>query len=130
MTYVVLPILLLVIFLLIGLFWFMPELRANILIWQGREREARKIFEYLLRQNPDKVNLYCKLAKIYCLEDRRDKKAIRVFEIILKLKIPFQFEEKIIPRVAMHYVKEGRRDSEAIRLLERAVKIELEKMSA
>ena len=59
------------------------------------------------------------------LEERRDKRAIRVFEIILKLRIPFQWEDQIVPMVARHYVTEGRKDSEAIRLIEKAVNIEL-----
>ena len=125
MILVILPIILIVLFLTLGLVWFTPEFRANILLWQGREREARKIFEYLLKQNPEKVTLYGKLARIYCLEERRDKRAIRVFEIILKLRIPFQWEDQIVPMVARHYVAEGRKDSEAIRLIEKAVKIEL-----
>lgn len=128
MILIVVPVLLMLVFLILGLIWFTPEFRANILFWQGKREEARKIYECILRENPEKVGLYRKLAQIYCMQDRCDRKAIKVFEIILKLKVRFQWEDQIVPAVARHYIAEGRKDSEAIRLMEKAVKIELERV--
>ncbi|MFQ5769335.1 MAG: tetratricopeptide repeat protein [bacterium] len=128
MLYVLLPIVLLALFLIIGILWFTPELRVKILLWQGKDRKARKILEYLLEQNPERINLYRQLGQIYYLENRKDKKALRVFEIIIKLKIPFRFREEILPLVAKYYVDEGRKDSEAIKLIEKAVSKELRRL--
>lgn len=107
----------------------MPELRVSLLLWLGRDRQARKILEYLVEQNPERLNLYRKLGKIYYLENRNDRKALRIFEIILKLRIPFQWRDDILPLVARYYIQEGRKDSEALRLIEKAVSKELKKLS-
>ncbi|MFQ5822660.1 MAG: tetratricopeptide repeat protein [bacterium] len=128
MIYILLPIVLLFVFLVIGIIWFTPEFRVKILLRQGKDRKARKILEYLLEQNPERINLYRKLGQIYYLENRRDKKALRVFEIIIKLKIPFQWREEILPLVAKYYVDEGRKDSEAIKLIEKAVEKEIKQL--
>ena len=128
MVFTIVPIILIAIFLLVGAVGFTPELRANFLAWRGKSREARKIFEYLLKRNPEKLGLYRKLAEIYYLENRKDRKAIRVFEIILKLRVPFRWQKEIVPLVARHYVSEGRKDSDAIKYIERAVEIELERL--
>lgn len=129
MIYILLPIILLIIFLIIGVIWFTPEFRVKVLLWQGKDRKARKILEYLLDQNPERINLYRQLGEIYYLENRKDKKALRVFEIIIKLKIPFQWKDEILPLVAKFYVEEGRKDSEAIKLIEKAVDKELKRFS-
>ncbi|MFQ6113111.1 MAG: tetratricopeptide repeat protein [bacterium] len=128
MIYIFLPVGLLIVFLVIGVIWLTPELRVKILLWQGKDRRARRVLEYLLEQNPERLNLYRKLGEIYYLENRRDKKAIRIFEIILKLRIPFQWREEILPIVARYYVEEGRKDSEAIKLVEKAVEKELKRL--
>ncbi len=128
MIYIVLPIALLIFFLIIGIVWFTPELRVKLLLWQGKDRRARRTLEYLIQQNPQRINLYRKLAEIYYLENRRDRKAIKLYEIILKLKIPFQWQEEILPIVARYYIEEGRKDSEAIKLIERAVDKEIKRL--
>lgn len=117
------------VFLAVGLVWFTPEWRANYFLWRGNTRKARKIYEYLLIQNPEKVHLYRKLGQIYIMEKRHDRKAIRVFEVIVKLKIPFEWLDDILPLVAKYYIIEGRKDSEAIKLIERVVDQELEKLT-
>lgn len=124
MTFIIVPILLAALFV-IGLVWFSPELRGDFLLWRGQLRKARKIFEYLLEQNPEKLSLYRKLAKIYYLENRRDKKALKIFEIIIRLKIPFEWRDEILTEVAKYYIIEGRKDAEAIKLIEKAVDREI-----
>lgn len=128
MVLTIIPIVVIVAALLIGFAGFSPELRANFLLWRGRERKARRIFEYLLELNPEKLSLYRKLAKIYYFEKRRDRKALRIFEIILKLKIPFEWRDEILSEVAKYYIIEGRKDSEAIKLIERAVDNEIKRL--
>ena len=128
MAFVVLPIVLLLVFLVAGIIWFTPELRANFFMWRGNVRTARRIYENLLEQNPEKVHLYKRLGMIYYLENRRDRRALRVFEIILKLRIPFQWRDEIRHLVAKHYVTEGRKDAEAIRLIEKVVEKEMNRL--
>lgn len=106
----------------------LPELRANILIWRGKEREARKLLETLLEQDPAKIKLYTKLAKIYYLENRRDRRALRIFEMILRFRIPFEWRDELYTILAKHYIVEGRKDTEAIRLIEKAVDKEMSRM--
>ncbi|NIR52493.1 hypothetical protein GWO43_28265 [candidate division KSB1 bacterium] len=128
MPFTILPVVLIILFLVIGVVRFTPELRANYLLWRGKDRKARKIFEYLLELNPEKLNLYGKLGKIYYLDNRRDRKALKVFEVIVKLKIPFEWRDEILKEVAKYYIIEGRKDSEAIRLIEKAVDKEIKRL--
>lgn len=128
MLLIIVPVFLLVLFLVFGVVWFTPEFKANFLIWQGNDRKARRLLESLLDQNPEKLSLYRKLAKIYYLENRRDKRAMRVFELIVKLKIPFEWRDELYTIVAKHYIVEGRKDSEAIKLIEKAVDREIQRM--
>ena len=127
---ILLPILALLICITLGVVLITPEVKANLLIWRGRESKARHLLEMLVEQNPEKLSLYRKLARIYFLENRRDKKAIKVFELILKLKIPFEWREELYKIIAKNYNIEGRKDSEAIRVIEKAVDNELKKLKS
>jgi tetratricopeptide (TPR) repeat protein len=128
MTLIIVPIVLLVLFLAGGVIWFSPELRGDFWLWRGEMKKARKIFEFLLEQSPEKLSLYRKLGKIYYLENRRDKKALRIFEIIIRLKIPFEWRDEILSDVAKYYIIEGRKDAEAIKLIEKAVDREIKQL--
>jgi len=130
MLFTILPIVLLLIFLCIGVFLITPELRMKLFLWQGNQNKARQILESLLEQNPERINLYRKLAEIYYLENRRDRRALRIFEIILKLKVDFPWRDELYTIIAKHYIQEGRKDAEAIRVIERAVDKEMRRMQA
>ena len=130
MLFTILPIILILIFLFIGIVLITPELRMKLYLWQGDQNKARKMLESLLDQNPDRIGLYLKLGEIYYMENRRDRKAMRVFELILKLKADFPYRDDIYTIVAKHYIQEGRKDSEAIRLIERAVDGEMNRFKA
>jgi len=129
-TLVALPIVLFILSLGAGILWFTPEYRANYWLWQGNDRKAGKLLESLIEQSPEKLHLYRKLARIYYLENRRDRRALKVFELILRFKIPFEWRDELYTLVAKHYIIEGRKDNEAIRLIERAVDKELKRMSS
>lgn len=122
-----LPFILLFIFLSAVLIWFSPDLRVNYLLWRGHDKKARLLIESILEQNPDRLNLYNKLAKVYYLENRRDKKALRLYEMILKLKVPFEWRDELYTIVAKHYVMEGRKDTDAIRTIEKAIDKEIKR---
>ncbi len=125
---IALPGILLMMSLVFGLMWFSPELRANFWIWRGNDRKAGQLFESLIAQDPARLHLYPKLARIYYLENRRDKRALRTFELILRYKVPFEWRDELYTVVAKHYIIEGRKDTDAIRFIERAVDKELKRM--
>lgn len=128
MEHFIFPAILITFFLVIGIIWFSPELRLKIHLWRGNDRSARKILEHLVDKNPERIDLYGHLGRIYYFDNRRDRRALKVFETILLLKIPFQWRNDILPLVAKFYIQEGRRDSEAIRLIEKAVETELDRL--
>jgi len=111
-----------------GVALFIPEVRAQFLLMRGNEKGARVLLERMLERNPEKLTLYRKLAKIYYMENRRDRRAMKAFELILRLKIPFESRDDLYTIVARHYIDEGRKDSEAIRLIEKAVDKEMKKL--
>lgn len=113
----------------IGIIWSTPEFRANFLIWRRKDSQARALLEQIVEQKPNKMQLYGKLARIYYLENRKDRKAIRFYELIVKFKLPFEWRDELYVIVAKHYIKEGRQDTEAIRIIERAVDKELKKFN-
>ncbi len=128
MTFIWLPLGLISIVAIFGIVLFTPEQRANLLIWRGKSARARNLLESLLQQNPEKMQLYRKLARIYYLENRRDRKAVKIFEFIVKFKIPFEWRDELYTVIAKHYIVEGRKDTEAIRLIEKAVNKELKRL--
>ncbi len=121
---VLLPVVI-VALLVIAATWVSPERKIKYLMWRGNYRKARQIIEPLLAENPERLSLYRHLAEIYYFENRKDKAALRIFEIILRLKIPFQWKNELFPVVAKYYISEGRTDSEALEIIEKAVEKEL-----
>lgn len=122
------PFVLIVFCMIAGVALFIPEVRAQFLLMRGNEKGARVLLERMLERNPEKLTLYRKLAKIYYMENRRDRRAMKAFELILRLKIPFESRDDLYTIVARHYIDEGRKDSEAIRLIEKAVDKEMKKL--
>lgn len=123
--FVLLPILIIVLLVIVAVTWISSENKIKYLMWRGNYDKARKILEPLLAENPERLSLYRHLAEIYYFENRKDKRALRIFDIILRLKIPFQWRNEIYPLVAKYYISEGRTDSEALEIIERAVEKEL-----
>lgn len=123
--FVLLPILIIVLLVIVAVTWISSENKIKYLMWRGNYFKARQILEPLLAENPERLSLYRHLAEIYYFENRKDKRALRIFEIILRLKIPFQWRNEIYPLVAKYYISEGRTDSEALEIIERAVEKEL-----
>lgn len=123
--FVLLPILIIVLLVIVAVTWISSENKIKYLMWRGNYGEARQILEPLLAENPERLSLYRHLAEIYYFENRKDKRALRIFEIILRLKIPFQWRNEIYPLVAKYYISEGRTDSEALEIIEQAVEKEL-----
>lgn len=105
---------------LVGIFAFSPEMRARILLLQGKYENAIKIYESMLTRNPGKVRLYMTLANIYMLEKRQDDRAVKTFEMVLRLNMDTEHYDKIIKILANYYLREGRTDPEALDIMEKA----------
>jgi len=123
--FILLPSAIIVLLVIVAVTWISSENKIKYLMWRGNYRKARQILEPLLAENPERLSLYRHLAEIYYFENRKDKRALRIFEIILRLKIPFQWKNEIFPLVAKYYISEGRTDSEALEIIEQAVEKEL-----
>ncbi|MCH8956177.1 hypothetical protein IIA28_12805 [candidate division KSB1 bacterium] len=128
LQFVLLPILITAL-LVIAATWISPEYKIRYLMWRGNYHKARRIIEPLLAENPERLSLYRHLAEIYYFDNRKDKRALRIFEIILRLKIPFQWKNELFPLVAKYYISEGRTDSEALEIIEKAVEKELTRIN-
>jgi tetratricopeptide (TPR) repeat protein len=111
--------------MIVGYLAFSAEFRVRFLLMRGERNRARAMLEYLVERNPERFSLYNKLAEIYYKENRKDRKAIRMYETIVRLKLPCEFRDELYPIVAKYYINEGRQDSDAIRLIEKAVEKEM-----
>lgn len=126
LTFIALPITVAVLLVAgIAIVLFSAEFRVRFLLIRGERNRARAMLEYLVERNPEKFNLYNKLAEIYYRENRKDRKAMRMYETIVRLKLPCEFRDELYPIVAKYYINEGRQDSDAIRLIEKAVEKEM-----
>ncbi len=123
--FILLPIVIIVLLVIVAVTWISSENKIKYLMWRGNYRKARQILEPLLAENPERLSLYRHLAEIYYFENRKDKTALRIFDIILRLKIPFQWKNEIFTLVAKYYISEGRTDSEALEIIEQAVEKEM-----
>lgn len=73
---------------LMGLFLFSPVFRARALAWRGNYGAAADIYENLLKQKPSRSGLYGKLANLYVLLNRKDKRAMQVYKMVMQLDLP------------------------------------------
>lgn len=120
----------LLLFPAIGLYVFSPTLRARVYLLQGNNNRAADTYERLLKKHPEKVKLYPILANLYLLENRRDNKAIKTFEAILRLNILTPKRSAINSIVANHYLNQGRTDGNAIAIMERELNNKLKNQNS
>ncbi|MFQ5707469.1 MAG: tetratricopeptide repeat protein [bacterium] len=102
-----------------GVLTFSPATRARLYLLQGKYENAARIYEKMLLRHPGKIKLYPVLANIYLLENRRDEKALKVFEMVLRLNLTTQQQREINTIMANHYLTQGRTDDDAIKIMER-----------
>lgn len=110
---------------LVGIFALSPAMRARFLLLQGKYERAIKIYETILSRNPGKVRLYMTLANIYMLEKRQDDRAVKTFEMVLRLNMDTEHHDKIVAILANYYLREGRTDPEALEIMEKAAGTEI-----
>ena len=111
----------------VAVFSFSPTVRARGYLMTGNYKKALSIYEKLLARNPGRVKLYLLAAQAYLLENRTDEKAVKAFEMVLRLNLDTKQEDKqkITTIVAHHYMDEGRTDPEALQIMEKALNSEM-----
>ncbi|MFQ5648511.1 MAG: tetratricopeptide repeat protein [bacterium] len=113
-----------------GALIFSPTTRARLYLLQGNYAKAAENYEKSLDKKPEKVKLYPVLANLYLLEDRRDKQAIKIFEMVLKLHLLTPKRAEINSIVANYYLTEGRTDGNAIAIMERELSNKIKKLQS
>ncbi|HEX9653347.1 MAG TPA: tetratricopeptide repeat protein, partial [bacterium] len=110
------------------IFVFTPTMRARFNLLQGKYDRAAALYEGMLQKNPGKIKLYPFLANIYLLEKRRDERALKVYETILRLNILTNKREEITSILANHYLNQGRTDMSAIQIMEKELDSKMRRM--
>ncbi|MFQ6114971.1 MAG: tetratricopeptide repeat protein, partial [bacterium] len=115
---------------LVGILVFSPTTRARLYLLSGKNNRAAYIYERLLSKSPGRVKLYPLLADIYLLENRRDERALKVFEMVLRLNLTAKNKPEINSIVANHYLSEGRTDAHAIQIMERELNAKIQHLNS
>lgn len=113
---------------ILGIFVFSPMTRARLYLLQSKYDRAAAIYEKLLARSPGKIKLYPMLAQIYLLENRRDERALKIYETIVRQNILTNKREAINSILAAHYLHQGRTDSSAIQILEKELDTKMRKL--
>ncbi len=109
---------------LAGFVALFPGPRAQYLIAMKKYEAAAGIYERMLEKQPERLELYPKLARLYLLTDKRHDFALNVFKTIVQLKLEIENRDKITTILTQAYLKEATPDSDAIQLLESLLKEE------
>ncbi len=112
-----------------GVYLFSPTVRARLYLIQGNYLKAADVYEKVLSKKPEKVALYPILANIYLLENRRDPRAIQVFEMVLKLNLLTSRTAEINSIVSDHYLTVGRTDRNVIAVMEQELSKKMKYLS-
>ncbi len=79
---------------------------------------AAAVLEQMIARHPEKLRLYPLLADLYLVLGRRDERALKIFETVIRFNLESRYLEKIHSAVAEKYLREYRMDSDAITVLE------------
>lgn len=82
--------------------WRLPTARAALLVALHRYEAAANIYELRLRANPALIKLYPRLAHLYLISGRRDRFALKVFQLVLKLNLATEDRELLRGILAQH----------------------------
>jgi len=108
----------------LGFFAFSALGRARLHLLRGNYAAAAQIYESVLKRHPGRVKLYPLLAKIYLFMGRRDQEAMKIYKMLLQLKLSARHRDEINAIVAQSYLTEGRADADAVEVLEHELKLE------
>lgn len=113
---------------MLGVILLSTDLRARFYLFRGRNAEAAQLYEKKLARHPGKTGLYAKLANAYLLLGRRDEQALKVYKMVLQLKLRTKNYDAINALVAQSYLAESKTDANMIEVLENALKAERRKL--
>jgi len=111
-----------------GIFVFSPMTRARLYLMRSKYDRAAAIYEKMLERAPGRIKLYPILAQIYLIENRRDERALKVYETIVRQNILTNKREAINSILAVHYLNQGRTDMGAIQILEKELDTKMRKL--
>jgi len=72
-----------------------PEVRARIYLLQGNYYRACQLYESILKRQPEKSKVYITLANLYLLKNRKDDKALQVYQNALQVEMDMTTRNKI-----------------------------------
>ncbi len=112
-----------------GFIALFPGPRAQYLIALKKYDAAAGIYERLIEKQPERLELYPKLARLYLLTNKRHDFALYIYKTIVQLKLEMENRDKITTILTQAYLKEATPDSDAIQLLENLLKEEQSRKS-
>ncbi len=112
-----------------GFIALFPGPRAQYLIALKKYDAAAGIYERLIEKQPERLELYPKLARLYLLTNKRHDFALYIYKTIVQLKLEMENRDKITTILTQAYLKEATPDSDAIQLLENLLKEEQNRKS-
>lgn len=109
-----------------ALVFLTPLARMRYYLLFGDPSRAARVIEHALQREPERLQYYPVLAKIYLLTGRDDAQAIKIYRTIQQLNLPTPDREKIDSLLTNYYlVRAKETDSQAIDSLEAALQAEL-----
>ncbi|MDZ7261824.1 MAG: tetratricopeptide repeat protein, partial [candidate division KSB1 bacterium] len=108
LTLVVVPV--------VGVFVFLPSIKAQLYLALGKKEKASQLYEHLLATGNVSDKLCLSLCNLYLLENRRDEAAIKLYERVLRLNLipEAQKKDELSTIVTQYYVNKWRIDTRAI----------------
>lgn len=74
-----------------GLLAVSPAGRARLYRWRGNDVAAALLYEQMIAQKPERVELYPLLAETYLRLKRQDAMATQIFQKVLELNLPTRY---------------------------------------
>lgn len=74
-----------------GLLAVSPAGRARLYRWRGNDVAAALLYEQMIAQKPERVELYPLLAETYLRLKRQDAMAMQIFQKVLELNLPTRY---------------------------------------
>ncbi len=63
---------------------FLSTIRAGWHLYRHNYAAAARIYEFMLERDPGHVRLYLRLSYVYFQLDRRDERAMKTYQAVLK----------------------------------------------
>lgn len=83
-----------------GLLAVSPAGRARLYRWRGNDVAAALLYEQMIAQKPERVELYPLLAETYLRLKRQDTMALQIFQKVLELNLPTRYRAEFHALIA------------------------------